>query len=289
MTQKLRIAVISHAIDGFANGGYLFHRLMDHWEPGSYELSVVNDPQATPPEADLAIAHVDMTRIDEGYQRLYAQYPYVINGRITDISKRAFSDQIVTRESAWDGPVIVKTDNNFGGMREMEARFRAGDPDASINIQRPWKRVECLRAYPSYATVSEVPLGVWRNPNLVVEKFLPEQQADGTFVLRVWVFFGDRGLYYQCESNEPIIKSHNTIRRQDLTEADLPQWLRQRREELGFDYGKFDFGIIDGKVVLYDVNRTPGTRRADAQSQGAQKNIRHLSEGLNYFRKRIGA
>jgi hypothetical protein len=31
------------------------------------------------------------------------------------------------------------------------------------------------------------------------------------------------------------------------------------RRELGFDYGKFDYGIVDGRVVLYDVNRTTGT------------------------------
>lgn len=30
-----------------------------------------------------------------------------------------------------------------------------------------------------------------------------------------------------------------------------------RREEEGFDYGKFDYAIVGGRVVLYDANRTP--------------------------------
>ena len=42
------------------------------------------------------------------------------------------------------------------------------------------------------------------------------------------------------------------------TSETIPRELRSIREEMGFDYGKFDYGIVDGEVVLYDVNRTPG-------------------------------
>ena len=34
--------------------------------------------------------------------------------------------------------------------------------------------------------------------------------------------------------------------------------LRTMRAPLGFDYGRFDYRIVEGKVVLYDVNRTQG-------------------------------
>ena len=39
----------------------------------------------------------------------------------------------------------------------------------------------------------------------------------------------------------------------------VPEELRKIRAQLGFDYGKFDYGIVDGEVILYDVNRTPGS------------------------------
>jgi hypothetical protein len=52
-----------------------------------------------------------------------------------------------------------------------------------------------------------------------------------------------------------VIKSHSVLRREPI--SDVPVELRQVRRELGFDFGKFDYGIVDGRVVLYDVNRTP--------------------------------
>jgi hypothetical protein len=38
---------------------------------------------------------------------------------------------------------------------------------------------------------------------------------------------------------------------------EIPDELRRLRREMGFDFGKFDYGIVDGRVVLYDANRTP--------------------------------
>ena len=224
-----------------------------------------------------------MTIVGDEYDHLLDNYPIVINGRVRDISKSSFSDQIVSREDSYQGPVIVKTDMNFGGMRELKARISEGNTNAAINIQRPWRRVEFLTDYPAFDQKSQVPLGVWKNPNLNVERFRPEQNEDGEYVLRVWIFLGDRGIYYQCVSDESIIKSHNTIRRVGLSVADVPPALRKKREELGFDYGKFDFGIVDGEVVLYDVNRTPGTARGGTSTPKVGQNILNLSEGLSSF------
>lgn len=288
LPQNIHIAVITHATDHFDDGGYLLHRLIEHWSPRGVEVTAMKGPAGTPAEADLAICHVDMTAVDDQHARLFERYPLVINGRVLDISKSAFSDQLITLDDAYQGPVIVKTDRNFGGMREMHARFQQGDMNARIDVQRPWRKVEYLPAYPVFAAPTAVPLGVWRNPNLVVEKFRPEQQENGTYVLRVWIFFGDRGIYYQCISEEPIIKSHNTIRRENLDLADLPNALREKREKLGFDFGKFDFGIVDGEVVLYDVNRTPGSSRGGGETSAAKQNILNLSEGLDYFLNKLG-
>jgi hypothetical protein len=37
----------------------------------------------------------------------------------------------------------------------------------------------------------------------------------------------------------------------------VPDEIRAERERMGFDYGKFDFVVNDGKAVLFDANRTP--------------------------------
>jgi hypothetical protein len=283
MSRKPRIAILTHAIDTFDQGGYLLHRLIRHWEQRGLEIVTHRGPEGTPPEADLAISHFDITAVSDDYARLFEYYPRVINGAVRDISKSLISEQVIARDDAWPGPVIVKTDKNFGGMRELEERYANGDPDASIDLQRPWRRVEYLAEYPVFQNTGEVPSGVWRNPNLVVEKFRPEQDENGQFALRVWVFMGDRGIYYQSISEDSVIKSHNTVKRINLDPAEIPQNLKDRREELGFDYGKFDFGIVDGTALLYDANRTPGSPQSGPATEKVMQNILNLSEGLDTF------
>lgn len=283
MPNNPRIVVISHAASDYSKGGYLLHRLTEHWQERGIETVVMEGPQQAPPDADLAISHIDMTAVDPEYQRLFSHYPLVVNGRVLDISKTVFSDQLIRLEDNYDGPVIVKTNRNFGGMREMKARQMQGDAEARLDVVRPWRKLEFLPSYPTYASAMDVPLGAWRNPNLVVEKFLPEQNRDGQYVLRVWIFFGDREFHYQCISDEPIIKSRNTITRETLDVAEVPGAIHAKREQLGFDYGKFDFGIVNGEAVLYDVNRTPGSARGGTVTERAKQNVLELSQGLDYF------
>lgn len=283
MSSPLRIAVITHEIDKFQEGGYLLHRFLSEWAGKGVEFDILVGPQENPPPADLAILHVDITAVGDDYKRLIDRYPRVINGRITDISKSVFSDLIVGQGDAWNGPVIVKTDRNYGGMRELLAMYREGDMRSTIGIQRPWRRVEWLSEYPVFSSPAEVPHGIWRNPNLVVEKFLPERNDDGEYVLRVWVFFGDKEIYYRSFSNEPVIKSNNTLRREHLDPAQLPRSLRETRARLGFDFGKFDFSLTDGGAALYDVNRTPGSPQSGSEDEDVAENIRMLSTGLDSF------
>jgi hypothetical protein len=283
MAPNPRIAVISHEIDEFDNSGYLLNRLIAEWQARGIGIAVVKGTRQPLPEADLAILHTDITAVGDEYARIIDHYPKVINGRVRDTSKSRFSRLIVGRDDGYRGPVIVKTDMNYGGMRELEQRFRQGDMTSTIRIQRPWRRVEWLEEYPIFRSPAEVPPGVWQNPNLVVEKFLPERNGAGEYVLRIWVFVGDREICYQCVSNEPVVKSTNTLRRETLDAAELPQALRETRERLGFDFGKFDFGVTDGVVALYDVNRTPGFPPSGAESPQVAANMRLLSAGLDCF------
>lgn len=288
MSKKLHIAVLTHAVDQFDRGGYLLNALVELWQSRGMTFEIFRGADDAPPDADLAICHIDMTIVDDDHAALFKHYRLVINGKGRDISKTLISDQHITRDDPWPGQVIVKTDMNFGGMREMRARYLAGDPDATIGIQRPWRKVEYLPGYPVFANAAAVPAGVWRNPNLVVEKFRPEAHDDREYALRNWVFLGDRGIYYQNFASEPIVKGKNTIRRVVLDVADVPPELREKREQLGFDFGKFDFGIVDGEAILYDVNRTPALPRPNAESKKVTQLYPNLSEGLDGFLSRLG-
>ena len=298
MVNLLRIAVLIHEHDDFEGGGYLLRRLCDEWERQGARVSVVRVGQKPWPEAELAILHADITAVGDEYRALLSHYPRVINGRATDVSKRVVSELILARDDEYAGPVIVKTNANFGGLREVPRAELLSRP-----VPKSWQEVTWLVDYPIFDRMSRVPAGVWQNPHLVVEKFLPERNdakrvndgaapapSDQEYVLRVWVFLGNQSIHYRCISKSPVIKGRNTLRR-ELLDADVPAELRARRAELGFDYGKFDYALVDGKAVLYDANRTPGTPGDQSawQSFGqpaqeaSQERIRRLSEGLQHF------
>lgn len=283
MVSKLRIAIITHEIDEFQDSIYLLRHLSKRWEQEGIDIVVVKGVNQKLPEADLAILHTDITAVGEDYIRIINQYPLVINGAVTDISKTTFSDLIVHKSDAYNGKVIVKTNANFGGMRERKKKLDEGDWQSTIEIQRPWRRVEWMEEYPVFNSAGDVPSGVWRNDKLVVEKFLPEQNSQGEYLLKMWVFLGDQGIYYQAVSPEPIIKSHNLIRREFFDVKDVPESIREVRANLGFDYGKFDFAMHQGEPVLYDVNRTPGGAKRAFERESTERSHRILCEGLNSF------
>ena len=283
MVSNLRIAIITHEIDEFQDSNYLLRHLSRIWEQDGMEIHIVRGVQQELPEADLAILHTDITAVGEDYIRVVNRYPLVINGAVTDISKTVFSDLIVAKNDAYNGKVIVKTNANFGGMRERQKKFTEGDWKSNIEIQRPWRRVEWMEEYPVFDSPSAVPTGVWKNDKLVVEKFFPEQNPQGEYLLKIWVFLGDQGIYYQCVSPEPVIKSHNLVRREFLDVNDVPESIREVRAKLGFDYGKFDFAMHQGEAVLYDVNRTPGGPKMATKSDTVEQSYRTLSAGLNRF------
>lgn len=287
MSLSLRIAVITHEIDSFQGSAYLLHHMCEHWTASGHNVVVIKGAKQDLPDADIAILHTDITAVGADYRRIIDHYPMVINGSVTDISKTVFSDLLVTRDSGYPGPVIVKTNANYGGMREREQKFLSGDHTSNIDIQRPWRRVEWLDTYPVFDSLRKVPQGVWRNDKLVAEKYLTEQNESGEYLVRIWVFFGDKEVYYQSVSDEPVIKSHNTIRREFLDPKDIPQGVREKRAELGFDFGKFDFTITDDEVVLFDVNRTPGSARNVSDQDAVSELIRMLSTGLDHFTSQL--
>ena len=49
-------------------------------------------------------------------------------------------------------------------------------------------------------------------------------------------------------------------------EIPVPEQVLRLRHHLGIDYGKIDYAIHNGEVVIYDVNRTPGGAGADSRA-----------------------
>jgi hypothetical protein len=129
--------------------------------------------------------------------------------------------------------------------------------------------------------LGEVPASVWRDRSLVVERFLPETR-DGFHLLRTWAFLGDREVAYLNFSRERIVKSYNTEHREALRE--IPEAIRLARRRLGFDYGKFDFVIHEGRPVLLDVNPTP-TMRGPWEERHLEVG-RKLADGIRSIRAR---
>lgn len=209
---------------------------------------------ARPVKADLAVMHVDLTVVPPAYVEFGAQFPRCLNLRATDISKRKVSGARLLPGEAWDGPVMVKSDLNWHGFREMRLAKRAAGHGL-----RAERLPGAVPEYAIYDSLSQVPVSAMDDQALVVEKFLPERHGD-LYVTRFWTFSGDQERCTRVFSRSPEVKASNEV---GFELCDVPDALRQRRKELGFGYGKFDFVLHDGAPVLLDANKTPGAPPAN--------------------------
>jgi hypothetical protein len=274
-----RIVVITHAYDNFRGRRLLLGSLATHWVNAGHTISLVEGPGDWP-DADIAILHVDLSVVPNAYRQAAARYPAVINGKVTDIRKTRVSRNLLQRGDAWTGPVIIKTDLNFRGIPERHAmeNFRR---EGKVPDLPPGPLVYMHRPYPILRSVGAVPYEVWNNPGLVVERFLPERDAHG-FWMRAWVFLADRERCTRYRGTHPIVKAGNIVAQEP---APVPDELRAERERLGFDYGKFDFAVHEGRAILFDANRTPS---APPSSPAVEASNAHLAGGLDALLSKFG-
>jgi hypothetical protein len=210
------------------------------------------------PEADIVVLHVDQTFVPEKYPEALLKYPVVLNRHVLDISKNRISSNILHQADNYSGPVIIKTNANYGGIPELiYKRSTRKNPGNPAKAKKSWAEVEVLdpNNYPISRYKNQVPDDVWNNPNLIVEKFLPEME-DGMFFLRYYVFLGDKGWASRFGSRVPIAK-FGTMATKDEA-IPVPDELKELRQKAGFDYGRFDYVEHNGKPVLLDVNKTLG-------------------------------
>lgn len=245
------IVLITHVYDDFRNRQFLLGTLARYWIEAGHNVRVTAGLENWP-HADIAVMHLDISVIPAAYCEASKRYPIVINGNATDIRKKRVSRNLVRPNDGWDGAVVVKTDLNYRGIPEVRA-IEGFQRDGKPADLASGPVVSTTQPYPILDSVRDVPDAVWNNEGLVVERFLPEKDARG-FWLRVWVFFGDRERCTRFCGPNPIVKSSEIIASEP---APIPDELRAERERLGFDYGKFDFVVVDGKTILLDANRTP--------------------------------
>lgn len=264
------IVILEHALQQHVKLPYMVYSLAERWQRAGHRV-LVHRGLGAPPAGDLAFVNIDLTVIPAAYRELYARFPRVVNARVLDVSKSRFSADLLDRYSDWIGPVIVKTEANYGGKPEQLLRSIAQREGLPCDIPAG----PVAESYPLYDSLRKVPDAVWGAPGIVVERFLPETDAAGLYYSRHWVFLGDRDRSIRLRSKVPIIKSGDALGREEVP---VPEELRAWRARLGFDFGKFDYVRHGARTVLLDVNRTPSLPAyADAEVAAGQA---YLAEGL---------
>jgi hypothetical protein len=235
---------------------YVF-ALCPHWEKQGVEV-VHHAGCANLPPADVVLLHVDLSVVPDRFERALRAYPRVWNRTCVDIRKRRLPDRglMISSPMEYAGPVIVKTDLNFGAGPERTL-FRklkwTWDP------QELWQNFRATRApegrdYPIYPDATSVPAGVWRDSARVVEKFLPEREGE-RYVVRWAYFCGARQMAFRSVSAGPVVRWSAGDREEPVP---IPAAVSAYRERIGLDYGKIDYVEHKGRPLILDVNKTVG-------------------------------
>jgi len=286
MNASSRILILTHT-NAVTLKGYFLARIVNEWRLQGIEVLIHHDLSTWVP-ADVCLVHVDLSVVPSPYIEFAKRYPSTINLHITDIRKKNYSRNRVTRGDGYEGPIIVKTSLNCAGdperrtnaqpvlrgiwqkfNRELTRRAPAGLP-----FQQP--SITAKRHYRIFPERRMLPVGWLDRRDIVVERFRPERSGDN-YVLREWYFLGDRGVC-RCEISPDPIFTYGE--RCPSLESPPPDVIRQIREELRVDYGKIDYAIdVDGAPVLFDVNKTIGGGNKNTEWTLKTANI--LAQGLD--------
>jgi hypothetical protein len=279
-----RIAILVHEYDTwFDEPSTTMTLWRDVWAESGHSVVVVRGTRARV-DADVVVNHVDLTVTPRAYRRFLQHFDVGINRDLVDISKRVVSTNLVRRDDDYTGPVIVKTNANAGGGRDLalaaqvhlagrvawkRARMREGDLARAHHLP--------VSAYPVFPSTDAVPAGVWRNRHLVVERFLSERAGDD-YISRMWWFCGSRGLNTLLRATAPVAKGPVVVERRALDDP-VPDIVHETRARLRADLGRIDYAIVDGEAVVYDVSRTPVMHPDAVATHGAE--LRALAHGVD--------
>lgn len=273
-----KLVVVTHEFDRFIKkkrpwsrrkSSYLLFDVLRDLETFGHSWRIATDTESV--EGDVAILHVDQTIVDPRYLALGERYERTINFGASDISKRKVSRLRVLPGDDWAGPVIVKANRNARGSMEVRHNLRA----ARLGRPEPYPGLQRTAPYRILDSIEQVEDREWNDPELIVERYLPERDGDH-YVIRTWVFMGERERCTRQLATDPIVKADKVVHYEP---AEVPGALRAERKRLGFDFGKFDFVMHEGEPILLDTNRTPGVSRAIEKVM--KSGVRNLAEGLD--------
>ena len=225
-----------------------------------------------PAGIDLIIPQVNLSVRPAAYREYLDAHPRVVNRALVNVRRTTYSQNRVTRDDAYDGPVVVKTNANFGGLPEHRTMMRSPMPVKLRYVVRSVGRriaqrlargdaaklahadVVAPKDYRVFDSKRELPDAVFENDALIVERFRPERRGE-QFISRNHSFLGSGGFtVWEC-SSQPLIRGDPKA----VTEihADDAQ-IKGVARSLGMEYGKLDYGMDEnGELVLFDVNPTP--------------------------------
>lgn len=245
------------------NRRYIVTLLADKWRADGHEVFHLYGTARFVP-ADLVIVHVDLSIVPQSYLDFAARYPVAVNGRVRDIRKSTYSRELLlTAESHWNGAVIVKSDLNYGGLPERRRLDAPGDgvllrafrPALSrLGVTLPSSAHRGPDAYRIYERLQDVPAATFGDPAVVVQKFVAERDGDD-YCVRHFSFLGDRMSFVRLRARSPIVNGTNSA---PIERVGPEPELMALRERLGFDYGKFDYVVSEGRPILLDANKTVG-------------------------------
>jgi len=282
MPGRLRIALLVHEREArFDPARYLLHHLAEFWREDGHDVFYLHGPDRFVP-ADLVFVHVDLSVVPDRYLELATRYPVAVNGRIRDVRKATTSRILVRPGDGWAGPVIVKSNLNYGGAPE-----RVLEPDW---VERWAPRLRGLRRraaatlgmdeisgwedYRIFEHLEDVPRRWFGRREVVVERFVPELE-NGLYHYWMYQFLGSRARCSRVGSPEPVFKSDE---RTTIETGDAHPEALAWRQELEIDYGKIDYVVHEGTPLLLDVNKTTGASTTDLETLAAER--RDQAQGL---------
>lgn len=264
---------------------YLISHLAMAWHEQGQKITIGPAKQL---DGDIGILHMDRTWISDAWLPDNPQRRPLLNGSLLNISKRRVSSNLLERDSRHTGPVIIKTDANYFGWPERSSTssrtmLRFYRKLMQKNISWKLTRQFLPGSYPVLESIDRIPAWVWRREDLVVEKFLPEMEGN-EFALRIWIFFGNKEYGVRMFSRNPVVKASGITRHEYI--HNVPDSIRKVRNQLGIDFGKFDYVMVNGEAVLLDVNKTPTVAAPNPQNTDRSPNITLLASGLMEFLER---
>jgi hypothetical protein len=242
-----KIAILFHERQRGFKREYMIHHFALIWEADGHHVFPLFGTREFVP-ADVLIVHADVSVVPDEYLEFARRYPVALNGEVKDIRKTAYSRLRLQRADDYAGKVIVKSNLNYAGQPERvlglaAPRTAASNPHFASPLQ-----------YRVYDRLSAVPAWIFDDPELLVEKFLPEFE-DGYYYMRAMTFLGERTSCTRMRSAQPIVNGSSIDLVEDVEPH--PDILAIRRATK-FDYGKFDYVIHQGKALLLDMNKTVG-------------------------------